>query len=245
MSDFLRLKWTGAQQASPSFINIWSLLKLMSTELLMPSNHLIFCCPLLLPAVFPSITVFSSESALHFGWPKYWNFSFSISSPYEYSELISFRIDWFDLFAVQGTLKSLFQHQSSKASVLRCSAFFMVQLSLPLSLNSIILCFGSHFGRPPALPFLLSLPYNALVVATVLLKTHFFLWLHRILAVACRLLAAAVRSSSLTRDQTQALRDLEWGFLASRPAGSPCWCTLDQPACLGSQCCNYWEISLD
>ena len=117
--------WTAAHQASLPFTVSWSLLKPMSIELMMPSSHLILCHPLL-PSIFPSIGVFSSESALHFRWPKYWSFSFSISSSHEYSGLISFTIDWFDLLAVQGTLKSLFQHQSSKASVLQCSAFFMV-----------------------------------------------------------------------------------------------------------------------
>ena len=118
---------TIACQASLSFTTSQSLLKLMSIELVMPSNHLILCCPLLLlPSIFPSIRVFFSESVLHFRWAKYW--SFSISPSNEYSGLISFRIDWFD---VQGTLKSLLQHHSSKASVLWHSAFFMVQLSHP------------------------------------------------------------------------------------------------------------------
>ena len=104
----------------------------MSIELVMPSNHLILCHPLLLlPSIFPSIRVFSSESVLHIRWPKYWSFSFSISPFSEYSGLISFKIDWFDFLAVQGTLKSLLQHHSSKASILWCSAFFMVQLSHP------------------------------------------------------------------------------------------------------------------
>ena len=107
-----------------------SLPKLMSIELVMPSNHLILCHPLLLlPSVFPSIRVFSSESIVHIRWPKYWSFSFSISPSNEYSGLISFRMDWLDLLAVQGTLKSLLQYHSSKASILWCSAFFMVQLS--------------------------------------------------------------------------------------------------------------------
>ena len=122
--------WTTVHQASLSIINSRSLLKLMSIESVMPSNHLIFCHPLLLlPLIFPSIKVFSNESALHIRWPKYWSFSFSISPSNEYSGLISFRIDWLDLLAVQGTLKSLLQHHSSKASILRCSAFFIVQLS--------------------------------------------------------------------------------------------------------------------
>ena len=120
--------WTAAQQGSWSFTISWSLLKLRSIELVMPSNHLILCCPLLLlPLIFPSIKVFSSESALHIRWPKYWSFSFSISPSSEYSGLISYRISWFDLLEVQGTLKSLLQHHSSKASTLWCSAFFVVQ----------------------------------------------------------------------------------------------------------------------
>ena len=105
------------------------LLKLLSIESVMPSNQLILCHPLLLPSIFPSIRVFSSESALCIRWPKYWNFSFNISPSNEYSGLISFRIDWFDLLAIQGTLQSLLQHHNLKASVLRRSAFFMVQLS--------------------------------------------------------------------------------------------------------------------
>ena len=121
--------WTAARQPSLSFTISRSLLKLMSIESVMPSNHLILCCPLLLPSIFPSIKVFSSESDFCIRWPKYWSFSFSISPSFEYSGLISFRIDWFDLLAVQGTLKSLLQHHSSKASILQCSAFFMVQLS--------------------------------------------------------------------------------------------------------------------
>ena len=122
--------WTAACQASLSIRNSWSLLKLMSIELVMTSNHLILCWPLLLPlSIFPSISFFSSESALHIRWPKYWSFSFSISPSSEYSRLISFRMDWFDFLAVQRTLKSLLQHHNSKASVLWHSAFFMVQLS--------------------------------------------------------------------------------------------------------------------
>ena len=117
--------WTAAHQASLSITNSGSLLKLMSIELVMPSKHLILCCPLLLlPSVFASIRVFSNESVLCIKWPKYWSFSFSISPSKEYSGLISFRMDWLDLLAVQGTLKSLLQHNSSKAS------FFCVQLSL-------------------------------------------------------------------------------------------------------------------
>ena len=126
----LQPPWTAVCQASPSITNSWSLLKLMSTESVMPSNHLILCHPLLLlPPIFPSITVFSNESVLRIRWPKYWSFSFSISPSNEYSELISFRMDWWELLAVQGTLKSLLQHHSSKASILQHSAFFTVQLS--------------------------------------------------------------------------------------------------------------------
>ena len=124
--------WTAACQASLSITISRSLFKLMSIELVMPSNHLILCHPLLLlPSIFPSIRVFSSESVLRIRRPKYWSFSFSISPSNAYSGLISFRMDWLDLLAVQGTLKSLLQHHSSKASILRCSAFFIFQLSHP------------------------------------------------------------------------------------------------------------------
>ena len=115
-----------------SITNSQSLLKLMSIESVMPSNHLILCGPLLLPpSIFPSIRVFSNESVLHIRWPKYWSFSFNISPSSEYSGLISFRIDWLDLLSVQGTLKSFLQQHSSKASILWGSAFFVVQLSQP------------------------------------------------------------------------------------------------------------------
>ena len=123
--------WTAARQASLSINNSQSLLKLMSIKLMMLSKHLILCCSLLLlPSVFPSIKVFSNKSVLHIRWPKFCSFSFIISPSNEYSGLISLRIDWFHFLAVQGTLKSLLQHHSSKASTLRCSAFFIVQLSL-------------------------------------------------------------------------------------------------------------------
>ena len=122
--------WTAAHQASLSLTNSQSLPKLMSIELVMPSNHLILCRPLpLLPSIFPSIRVFSDESALHIRWPKYWSFSFNISPSNEHPGLISFRMDWLDLLAIQGTLNSLLQHHSSKASILQCSDFFIVQLS--------------------------------------------------------------------------------------------------------------------
>ena len=124
--------WVTAHQASLSITNSRSSLKLMSIELVMPSSHLILCRPLLLLSpIPPSIRVFSSESTLFMRWPKYWSFSFSISPSNEHPGLISFRMDWLDLLAVQGTLKSLLQHHSSKASILRCSAFFTVQLSYP------------------------------------------------------------------------------------------------------------------
>ena len=122
--------WTAAHQASLSITNSWSVLKLMSIKPVMPSNHLILCCPLLLlPSIFPSIRVFSNESVLCIIWPKYWSFSFTPFN--KYSGLISFRIDWFDLLAVQVTLKNILQHHSSKASILWHSAFFMVQFSHP------------------------------------------------------------------------------------------------------------------
>ena len=124
--------WITAPQASPSVTNSWSSLKLMSIESVMPSSHLILCCPLfLLPPIPPSIRVFSNESTLHMRWPKYWSFSLSISPSNAHPGLISFRMDGLDLLAVQGTLKSLLQHHSSKASVLWRSAFFTVQLSHP------------------------------------------------------------------------------------------------------------------
>ena len=123
--------WTAARQASLSITNLQNLPKFMFIELVMQSNHLILCCPLLLlPSIFPSNRVFSNESVLRIRWPKYWSLNFSISPSNEYPGLISFRMDWLDLLAVQGTLKSLLQHHSSKASIL-CSAFFRVQLSYP------------------------------------------------------------------------------------------------------------------
>ena len=125
------IPWTAAHQASLSITNSQSLLKLKSIESVMPSNYLILCCPFILPpSIFPSIRIFSNESVLHIRWPKYWRFTFSISPSNEYSVLICFRMEWLDLLAVQGTLKSLLQHHSSKASIW-CSAFFMAQLSHP------------------------------------------------------------------------------------------------------------------
>ena len=123
--------WTAAHQPSLSFTKSWSLLKFMSIESVMPSNHLILCRSLCLPSIFPSIRVFSNQSVLCIRWPKYWSFSFSLNPSNEYSGLISFRMDWLDLLAVQETLKSLLQHHSSKASILLRSAFFIDQLSHP------------------------------------------------------------------------------------------------------------------
>ena len=131
-AQLFAVPWTEAHQASLPFTLSQSLLKLMSIESVMPSNHLILCRPLLLlPSVFPSIRVFSDESVLCIRWPKYWSFSFNISPSNEHPGMISFRMDWLDLLAVPGTLKSLLQHHSSKASILWCSAFFTVQLSHP------------------------------------------------------------------------------------------------------------------
>ena len=132
MSDFFATPRTAAHQASLSITNSQSVPKPMSIESVIPSNHLVLCCLLLLlPSIFPSIRVCSNDSALHIRWPKYWSFSFRISPSSEYSGLISFRMNWLNLLGVQGTLKSLFQHHSSKASILQHSAFFIVQLSHP------------------------------------------------------------------------------------------------------------------
>ena len=142
--------WTAACQASLSITNSQSLLKLVSIESVMTSSHLILCRPLLLPpSIFPSIRVFSNESALHIRWPKYSSFSFNISPSNEYSRLISFRMDWLDLLAVQGTLKSLLQHHNSKASILWRSAFFIVQLSHPYMTTGKIIVFtrGTFVGK--------------------------------------------------------------------------------------------------
>ena len=129
--QLILIPWTAARQASLSFTIFWSLLKHISIESMMPSHHLILCRPLLLPpSIFPSIRVFSNESALHIKWPKYWSFSFNINPSNEHPGLISFRMDWLDLLAVQGTPKSL-QNHNSKASILWCSTFFMVQFSHP------------------------------------------------------------------------------------------------------------------
>ena len=148
--------WTAARQATLSITNSQSLLKLMSVESVMPSNHLIPCCPLLLlPSIFPSIRVFSNESVLHIRWLKYWSFSFNTSLSNEYLGLISFRMDLLDLLAVQGTLKSLLQHHSSKVSILRCLAFFIVQLLHPYTTTgkAIALIRGNFAGKEISLLF--------------------------------------------------------------------------------------------
>ena len=148
--------WTATCQASLSFTNSRSLPKLMSIELVMPANHLILCHPLLLlPSIFPNIRVFSNESALHIRWPKYWSFSFNISPSNEHPGLISFSMDWSDLLAVQGTLQSLLHHHGSKASVLLCSAFFIVQLSHPYmtTRKTIALTRWTFFGKVMSLLF--------------------------------------------------------------------------------------------
>ena len=162
MSDSLRpdsltlMYCSTACQASLSITYTQGLLKLMYFELLMPSNHLILCHPLLLPpSIFPSIRVFSNESILHIRWPKYWSFSLIISPSNEYSGLISFQIDWYDLLAAQGTLKSLLQHHSSKESILQCSAFFIVQLSHPFmnTGKNIVLTRQNFIGKVTSLLF--------------------------------------------------------------------------------------------
>ena len=140
----------------PAITSSWSLLKLISIESMMPSNHLIFCRPLLLlPSIFPSIRIFSNKSVLCISWPKYWSFSFNISPSNEHPGLISFRIDWLDHLAVKGTLKGLLQHHSSKASILRPSAFFIVQLSHPYMTTgkTIALTRWSFVGKVMSLPF--------------------------------------------------------------------------------------------
>ena len=145
---------TAARQASLSITNSQSLFRLMSIMSVMPSNHLILCRPLLPPSIFPSIRVFSNESVLHIRWPKYCNFSISPSNEYSFISLISFRMDWLDLCAVQGTLKSLLQHHSSRASILRCSAFFIVQLShLYMTGKTIALTRWTCFGKVMSLLF--------------------------------------------------------------------------------------------
>ena len=162
--------------------------KLMPTELVMPSNHLILCCPLLLlPSIFPSIRVFSNELVLHIRWPKYWGFSFGISPPNEYSGLIFLRMDWLDLLAVQGTLKSLLQHHNSKASVLRHSAFFILQLSYPYMTTgkTIALTRRTFFGKVMSLLFHM---LSNLVIAFFLRSKRLLIsWLQSLSAVILEL----------------------------------------------------------
>ena len=168
--------WTAAHQVSLSITNSPNLLKLMSIESVMPSNHLILCCPLL-HSVFPSIRAFSNESTLCIRWPKYWSFNFSISPSNESAGLISFRMDWLDLFAVQGTLKSLLQHHSSKASILQHSAFFMVQLSHPYMTTGKIIALTrwTFVGKVMSLFFSM---LSRLVIAFLSRSKHLFIsWL--------------------------------------------------------------------
>ena len=176
--------WTAACQASMSVTNSQSLLKLMSIMLVMPSNHLILCHPLLLlPSIFPSIRVFSSESVLLFKWPKYCSFNFSISPSYEYSGLISFRIDWFELLAVQGTLKSLLQHLSSKASILWHSAFFIVQLSHPyITTGKTIALTRQTFFRK-VMPLLFNMLFSLVIAFFPKSKQFLISWLQSPYAV--------------------------------------------------------------
>ena len=162
--------WTAARQASLSITNSQSLLKLMSIKSVIPSNHFILCCLLLPSSIFPRI--FSNESVLPIRWPNYWNFSFSISPSNEYSGLIAFRMDWLDLLAVQGTLKSLLQHHSSKPSILQHSAFFLVQLSYPYTTTgkTIALTRWTFVGKVMSLLF--NMP-SRLVIAFLRRSKHF------------------------------------------------------------------------
>ena len=176
--------WIAACQAPLSITNFWSLLKLTYIESVMPSSHLILCHPLLLlPSIFPNIRVFSNESALCISWPKYWNFSFSISPSNEYSGLTFFRIDWFDLLEVQGTLKNLLQHHGSKASVLQRSVFLVVQLSHPYMTTgkSIALTKWTSAGN------VMSLAFNILsrfVIAFLPMSKHLFYFLAAVTVIS-------------------------------------------------------------
>ena len=170
--------WIAARHASLTVTNSWSLLKLMPMPLVMPSNHLILCYSLLPPSIFPSISVFSNESVLHIRWPKYWSFNFNISPSSEYSGLISFRTDWFYLFAVQGTLKSLLQHHSSKASILQTSAFFTVQLSHPYMTTgkTIALTRWTFVGK--VMPLLFNMLSRLVITFLPRSKRLLISWLH-------------------------------------------------------------------
>ena len=181
---FFATPWTAASQASLSITNSWSLLKLMSIESVMPSNHLILSHPLLLlPSIFPSIRVFSNESVLHIRWPKYQSFNFNISPSSEYSGLISFRMDWLDLLAVQGTLQSLLQHHSSKTSILQHSVFFIVQLSHPYMTTgkTIALTKWTFVGKVTSLLFIM---LSRLVITFLPRSNHLLIsWLQSSSAV--------------------------------------------------------------
>ena len=185
---FFAIPWTTACQASLSITNSQSLPKLMSIESVMPSSHLILCHPLLLlPSVFPSIRVFSNESTLHMRWPKYWSFSFNISLSNEHPGLI-LRMDWLDLLAVQGTLKSLLQHHSLKASILWCLAFFIVQFSHPYMTtgNSIVLTRCIFLGKVMSLLFNM---LSRLVITFLRRSKHLFIsWLQSTSAMILELL---------------------------------------------------------
>ena len=170
--------WTAAHQTSLSITNSQSLPKPMSIELVMPSNHLILCRPLLLlPSILPSIRVFSNKSALRIRWPKYCSFSFSISPFNEYSGLISFRIDWLDLLAVPGTLKSLPQHHSSKASVLQCSAFFMVQLPHPCTTSEKTIALTTQIFMSEVMSLLFNM-LSRMVIAFLPRSKCLLIWVH-------------------------------------------------------------------
>ena len=172
------MPWTAACQASLSITNTWSTPKPMSIESVMPSNHLILCHPLLLPpSIFPSIRVFSNESVLCIRWPKYWSFSFHISPSNKYSGLISFRLDWLNLLAVQGTLKSLLQHHSSKASILQHSAFFIVQLSRPYMTS----------GKTIALTRWTLVDQTTKIVSLILPSQIICIWFHTQPFIQCEL----------------------------------------------------------
>ena len=178
VSNFLWPPWTATHEASLTNTNSRSLLKLTSVDSVTPSNHLILCHPLLLlPSIFPSIRIFSNESFVHIRWPKYWSFSFNISPSNEYSGLISFRMDWLDLLAVQENFKSLLHHHSSKASILQCSAFFIVQLSHPYTTTgkTIVLTRQTFVGK--VMPLFFNM-LSRLVITFLLRRKHLLIsWL--------------------------------------------------------------------
>ena len=180
--------WTAVRQASLSIIISQSLLKLMSIELVMPSNNLILCCSLLLPpSIFPRIRVFSNESALHIRWPKYWSFSFNISLSNEHVGLISFRMDWLDILSVQGTLKSLLQHHSSKAAILWCSAFFIVQRSYPYMTNGKTIALTRQIFVGKVMSLLFNMLFKLVITFLPRSKHLFISWLQSLSAVILEL----------------------------------------------------------